>query len=970
MTWTKYSVSYSDAIFLAASDTAVKSLFSLAAGEKITGVVIKASQPFSGAGLAAVAVSVGSGVDPGFYSPEFDILQALGKSYSIGGAVVDQNDPSVALEFSADGDFGSGSATFLTAGVLDVWIKTGKVTTEITVKGASRFSAANNWNAISSAGLVAAYDMVTIEGATLKDISGNGNDGTINGATPTASGLVFDGNDDYVSLPALIGNSDCMVLAIAHNIFGASTGYIWAESHDTDALTLISFTHRNDGALFRDADNNGNGVALNPIPFDRQYHAYYLRREGRTAGLGVIDTGALTTADLGALINVETNLAALGARDSGASRDNFWEGTLAYVLIFDRALSDGELGAAYEQIRRILQRRRVLLPRLLSPLRPGPVWDLKGAVLSKTLAGEEPHGCFEPSVIREGNAQILSGTVFKIWYTGAAGGIFYAESNDGLSWTKLVAPSPVINSHALSHVLKVDSTYYCFAENIEGSGLELDVLTSPDGITWTLLAAAVLTRGDDGEWDDINPYNVSVLRESPTLWRLLYEALGSLAAGTGEGYQTGGATSRDGVTWTKSPNNPLSFHQLYGMSGPQIYKIGGVYWAWGQNVNVDNPVSDIIRWRADDFNGPWQHYPSANNGVVLARGNGPDEAAQVADPVLLEVDGRTYMFYEGGETSEGPFVIKLAIADMPLSEVVKTSEGVIIFAITTSSPLPTATEAEPYTKALATQYGTAPFSWAIIDGALPAGLAIDPDDGTISGTPTEDGLFNFTVEVTDDNSKVATKEFSLEVEMVGGGLIAHWELEDETDSFGSNDLTNHNGVTFTAAGDVGKNVAVFDGVNQWLSHADNADLSLGDISFTLALRVLLRTAGAIQFIVGKDDTGAGREFGLYEWNSGFFRFFIHGAGDAVVNSNEAYVEDLRYELIIWRDKVAGTINIQVDGNTPASASDGGKVIPDGGADWTIGMRGDNALFLDGEVDRIKFYKRVLSAEERATVFDD
>ena len=51
------------------------------------------------------------------------------------------------------------------------------------------------------------------------------------------------------------------------------------------------------------------------------------------------------------------------------------------------------------------------------------------------------------------------------------------------------------------------------------------------------------------------------------------------------------------------------------------------------------------------------------------------------------------------------------------------------------------------------------------------------------------------------------------------GLIAAWNLEDATDDFSTNDLTNNNACTFVA----GKisNAVNLDGVNQYLSIADN-----------------------------------------------------------------------------------------------------------------------------------------------------
>jgi hypothetical protein len=66
---------------------------------------------------------------------------------------------------------------------------------------------------------------------------------------------------------------------------------------------------------------------------------------------------------------------------------------------------------------------------------------------------------------------------------------------------------------------------------------------------------------------------------------------------------------------------------------------------------------------------------------------------------------------------------------------------------------------------LSTDGGTQPFTWAVINGALPAGLVLSPG-GVISGTPTTAGKSEFTVKVTDSVQATSTEEFTLNIAAV------------------------------------------------------------------------------------------------------------------------------------------------------------------------------------------------------------
>jgi hypothetical protein len=69
-----------------------------------------------------------------------------------------------------------------------------------------------------------------------------------------------------------------------------------------------------------------------------------------------------------------------------------------------------------------------------------------------------------------------------------------------------------------------------------------------------------------------------------------------------------------------------------------------------------------------------------------------------------------------------------------------------------SKSLPNATGGGSYSQTLQESGGVAPFTWSLASGStLPPGLSLS-SDGTISGTPTEGGPFNFTVQIADSGN--------------------------------------------------------------------------------------------------------------------------------------------------------------------------------------------------------------------------
>jgi len=93
-----------------------------------------------------------------------------------------------------------------------------------------------------------------------------------------------------------------------------------------------------------------------------------------------------------------------------------------------------------------------------------------------------------------------------------------------------------------------------------------------------------------------------------------------------------------------------------------------------------------------------------------------------------------------------------------------TVNAAVVAPTITTSSLPNGQEGLAYSSSLAASGGTAPYSWSVSAGSLPAGLTLS-NAGQISGTPTASGTSSFTVEVKDSSSPAqsATKNLSIVV---------------------------------------------------------------------------------------------------------------------------------------------------------------------------------------------------------------
>ena len=96
--------------------------------------------------------------------------------------------------------------------------------------------------------------------------------------------------------------------------------------------------------------------------------------------------------------------------------------------------------------------------------------------------------------------------------------------------------------------------------------------------------------------------------------------------------------------------------------------------------------------------------------------------------------------------------------------------------IDTTSSLSPAADGQTYTAQLVATGGSAPYAWELT-GTLPKGLILS-SSGEISGTPTQTGVFPFTVQTTDGSSPPLTTTDSLSLTVTGSLRITTPSLPD------------------------------------------------------------------------------------------------------------------------------------------------------------------------------------------------
>lgn len=210
-------------------------------------------------------------------------------------------------------------------------------------------------------------------------------------------------------------------------------------------------------------------------------------------------------------------------------------------------------------------------------------------------------------------------------------------------------------------------------------------------------------------------------------------------------------------------------------------------------------------------------------------------------------------------------------------------------------------------------------------------------------------------------------------------LVSYWKLDeasgDAIDAHGANDLTDTNTVG-TATGILNDGRDFERDNSEQFTDADNADLSTGDIDFSVSLWIKFESLAAFdtQILAGKAefiDAADGYEWVvMFSGSSERLALAVsNGTTSTSVTANTfgALSAGVWHHVVAWHDAASNEIGLSVNRTEDTAAHSAGA--HDSTRLFRLGTDGSGGRYADGVMDEVGFWKRVLTTDEKDDLYN-
>ena len=342
------------------------------------------------------------------------------------------------------------------------------------------------------------------------------------------------------------------------------------------------------------------------------------------------------------------------------------------------------------------------------------------------------------------------------------------ETLAGGSWTATTAPDPPGSNPVMFDLFGVSCAAVgaCVAvgDDSSAAGISQVVIETLAGGSWTASAGPLPSGASVGAGQNLNGVSC------PTIGGCMATGFYTDASGTSQGL----IETLAGGSWTASeapaPAGASGGTYLNAVSCPvtgscvaagsydgSVNGLGLIETLGGLSVTTTSLPGGVVGT-------PYSAGLAASGGVTPYSWS----VVSGALPAGLSLDAASGVI-SGTPQAAGTSTVTVEVTDAssPVPQTATATLSITVAQLSvTTSVLPQGTVGVSYSAALAAAGGTAPYSWSVVSGALPAGLSLDAATGVIAGKPRAAGSSAVTFKVTDSSSPVpltATRTLSLVV---------------------------------------------------------------------------------------------------------------------------------------------------------------------------------------------------------------